>query len=154
MAACLMPGVWSRIQSTQRARNASDMTGRMQAPNTVSARAEFDFCRNTSLSTSSSVRFGFDARYASTLGRRAAIRSMASGPEAARMYSMSSLVRGSCEPMMRADGSAPDGGATSSDANVPFPASYRPPSGSPFGLWLLLFLSITMMVFLSRQRSA
>ena len=144
-AACLTPGVWSRIQPTQRSRNAMDMTGRMQAPNTVSARAEFDFCRNTSLSTSSSVRFGFDARYASTSGRWAAIRPVRSGPEAVRMYSMSSLVRGSCAPMMRADGSASMGGITSSDPAEPFFVSYWPPSGVPFGLWLLLFLSITMM---------
>ena len=144
MAACLIRGVWSRIQPTQRARNASDMTGRMQAPDTVSARAPPSRWRNTSLSTSSSVMFGFDARHASTSGRWAAIRPIASGPEAVRMYSMSSPVRGSCEPMMRADGPAPDGSATSSDPAEPFFASYRPPSGVPFGLWLLLCLSMTM----------
>ena len=38
-------------------------------------------------------------------------------------------------------------GLTSSGAAPVFFASYRPPSGVPFGLWLLLFLSTVMTPF-------
>ena len=39
------------------------------------------------------------------------------------------------------------GAATSSAPAPVFFASYRPPSGVPFGLWLLLFLSTGMTPF-------